>query len=71
MDTKTFWEDLLHLFVPGALELREERHVTIGQNYSIRTLLEKEAARHKKDTKEINEGSLHPGKLRDEKVPIE
>lgn len=38
MDTKTFWEDLLHLFVPGALELREERHVTIGRNYGIRTL---------------------------------
>lgn len=41
MDTKTFWEDLLHLFVPGALELREKRHVTIGQNYGIRTLLRK------------------------------
>lgn len=47
MDTETFREDLLHLFVPGALELREEKHVTTGQNYGTRTLLKKEAATDK------------------------
>lgn len=44
MDTETFREDLLHLFVPGALELREERHVTTGRNHGAGTLLKKEAA---------------------------